>query len=94
LADTYVLTLSDPCPLTGQACEVAQALLDALAATLNGAGIALGTDFSIAGHVETRVCGCVCRLHWSGSYRDITVGAAVLGRGPALQAERVSVWLA
>jgi hypothetical protein len=91
---SHVLTRAEPCPLTGQACEVAQPLLDALAATLNGAGDALGPDFSIAGHVETRVCGRICWLHWSGSDREVAVDGALPGAGPSLRAERLRGWLA
>jgi hypothetical protein len=89
---SHVLTRAEPCPVTGGRCEVAQALIEALAAAISGAGDALGPGFDVSGEIETRVCGRLCRLHWQGSDRGVAVGAALPFPGPSLRTERLHGW--
>ena len=87
-AHSHILTIAEPCPVTGQPCAVAQALLDTLSLAMSRAIDVVGPDLSLTGVVETRACGRTCRLHWSGSGREITVDATLSGTGPRLCAER------
>lgn len=84
---THVLTLLDPCPQTGRPCEVAQALLETLVSALVQAGDAVGPGFSLTGDVETRACGLLCRLHWTGTAEIVEVN--LHRTGPTLRAERL-----
>jgi hypothetical protein len=93
-AVSHVLIRAAPCPVTGGPCEVAQALIEVLAAAMCGAEAALGADFAISGEIETRACGRLCRLHWSGSDRKVAVDGTLPGPGPLLRAERLRGWLA
>jgi hypothetical protein len=84
---SHVLTLIDPCPQAGRPCEVAQALLETLASAMAQAGDVVGPGFSMTGAVETRACGPLCRLHWTGTDEVIEVGLP--SPGSALRAERL-----
>lgn len=84
---SHVLTLLDPCPQTGRPCEVAQTLLETLASAMVQAGDIAGPGFSMTGAVETRACGPLCRLHWTGT--DEVIEVDLPGPRSALRAERL-----